>query len=66
VRIIRTGWLSWIRANDKTIIDILENQGSNLVTAKSSNVELLMRRDTIVGNLSLPLFRLNFKVHFNT
>jgi hypothetical protein len=24
---MRTGWLSWVRANDKTIIDMLENQG---------------------------------------
>jgi uncharacterized protein len=39
---MRTGWLSWVRSNDKTIIDMLENQGANLVKATSSLVELLM------------------------
>jgi predicted phosphate transport protein (TIGR00153 family) len=38
---MRTGWLSWVRSNDKTIIDMLENQGANLVKATSSLVELL-------------------------
>jgi uncharacterized protein Yka (UPF0111/DUF47 family) len=38
---MRTGWLSWVRANDKTIIEILESQGANLVAATSSLVELL-------------------------
>ena len=35
------GWLSWVRANDKTIIDVLENQGANLVKATSSLFELV-------------------------
>jgi uncharacterized protein Yka (UPF0111/DUF47 family) len=39
---MRTGWLSWVRSNDKIIIDMLENQGANLVKATSSLVELLM------------------------
>jgi predicted phosphate transport protein (TIGR00153 family) len=38
---MRTGWLSWVRANDKAIIEILESQGANLVSATSSLVELL-------------------------
>ena len=38
---MRTGWLSWVRANDKTIIDMLENQGANSVKATFSLVELL-------------------------
>jgi uncharacterized protein len=45
---MRTGWLSWIRANDKTIIDILESQGANLVTATSSLVELLTHFDSLM------------------
>ena len=48
VRIMRTGWLSWVRANDKTIIDILESQGANLVTATSSLVELLTHFDSLM------------------
>lgn len=48
VRIMRTGWLSWVRANDKTIIDILESQGANLVTATSSLVELLTHFDSFM------------------
>jgi|SRR5919202_3109711 predicted phosphate transport protein (TIGR00153 family) len=35
------GWLSWVRANDKTILDILESQGANLVKATSSLFELV-------------------------
>ena len=45
---MRTGWLSWVRANDKTIIDILENQGANLVTATSSLVDLLTHFDALM------------------
>jgi uncharacterized protein len=45
---MRTGWLSWVRANDKTIIDILENQGANLVKATSSLVELLTHFDMLM------------------
>jgi uncharacterized protein len=44
---MRTGWLSWVRANDKTIIDMLENQGANLVRATSSLVELLTHYDAV-------------------
>ena len=36
------GWLSWVRANDKTITDMLESQGANLVKATSSLFELVM------------------------
>jgi predicted phosphate transport protein (TIGR00153 family) len=35
------GWLSWVRANDKTITDMLESQGANLVKATSSLFELV-------------------------
>ena len=45
---MRTGWLSWVRANDKTIIDILESQGANLVMATSSLVELLTHFDALM------------------
>ena len=44
---MRTGWLSWVRTNDKTIIDMLENQGANLVKTTSSLVELLSYYDTL-------------------
>jgi uncharacterized protein len=49
---MRTGWLSWVRANDKTIIDMLENQASNLVKATSSLVELLTSYDTVTERKS--------------
>jgi hypothetical protein len=49
---MRTGWLSWVRANDKTIIDMLENQGANLVTATSSLVELLTYFDDLTERKS--------------
>ena len=35
------GWLSWVRANDKTITDMLESQGANLVKTTSSLFELV-------------------------
>ena len=35
------GWLSWVRAKDKTITDMLESQGANLVKATSSLFELV-------------------------
>jgi predicted phosphate transport protein (TIGR00153 family) len=35
------GWLSWVRANDKTITNMLESQGANLVKATSSLFELV-------------------------
>jgi hypothetical protein len=49
---MRTGWLSWVRANDKTIIDMLESQGANLVKATSSLVELLMYFDALTDRKS--------------
>jgi hypothetical protein len=49
---MRTGWLSWVRANDKTIIDVLENQGANLVKATSSLVELLTHYDAVMERKS--------------
>src|SRR5215217_6438270 len=49
---MRTGWLSWLRANDKTIIDMLENQGANLVKTTSSLVELFTYYDTVTERKS--------------
>ena len=49
---MRTGWLSWVRANDKTIIEMLENQGANLVRATSSLVELLTHYDAVTERKS--------------
>jgi uncharacterized protein len=41
------GWLSWVRANDKTIIDVLETQGANLVKATSSLFELVTNYEMV-------------------
>ena len=49
---MRTGWLSWVRANDKTIIDMLENQGANLVKTTSSLVELFTYYDNVTERKS--------------
>src|SRR3712207_7319048 len=49
---MRTGWLSWVRANDKTIIDMLENQGANLVKATSSLVDLFTYYNTVTERKS--------------
>lgn len=49
---MRTGWLSWVRANDKTTIDMLENQRANLVSATSSLVELLTHYDAVTERKS--------------
>jgi uncharacterized protein Yka (UPF0111/DUF47 family) len=49
---MRTGWLSWVRANDKTIIDMLENQGANLVKTTSSLVELFTYYDSVTERKS--------------
>lgn len=38
-------WLSWVRSNDKVIIDVLEDQAKNLVKATSSLVELITHYD---------------------
>jgi predicted phosphate transport protein (TIGR00153 family) len=49
---MHTGWLSWVRANDKTIIDMLENQGANLVKTTYSLLELLTYYDTVTERKS--------------
>ena len=51
-RHMRTGWLSWVRANDKVIIDMLENQGANLVKTTSSLVELFTYYDNVTERKS--------------
>jgi hypothetical protein len=33
-------WLSWVRSNDKAIIDVLAEQAENLVKATSTNIFL--------------------------
>ena len=35
------GWLSWVRSNDKLIIEALQNQGVNLLQATEMLVELI-------------------------
>ena len=59
---MRTGWLSWVRANDKTIIDMLENQGANLVKATFSLVELLTHYET-VREYKLKIKELAYNCH---
>ena len=46
------GWLSWIRSNDKAIIDVLVEQAENLVKATSKLVELMTRYEHITEYLS--------------
>src|SRR4029078_2375373 len=44
---MKTGFLSWIRANDKEIVDKLELQRTNLLKATSALVELVSNFDNI-------------------
>jgi hypothetical protein len=41
------GWLSWIRSNDKAIIDVLVEQAENLVKETSKLGELMTRYENI-------------------
>jgi uncharacterized protein Yka (UPF0111/DUF47 family) len=51
------GWLSWVRANDVEIMNVLENQASNLVKATSvladsiSDYSTLKEKNSILKNL---------------
>ena len=40
-------WFSWLKSNDKAIIDILEKQTSNLVSATGALVELIATYDNV-------------------
>jgi predicted phosphate transport protein (TIGR00153 family) len=40
-------WFSWLKSNDKAIIDILEKQTSNLVDATGALVELITKYDNV-------------------
>ena len=40
-------WFSWLKSNDKAIIDILEGQTSNLVSATGALVELIATYDNV-------------------
>jgi uncharacterized protein len=44
---MKTGFLSWIRANDKEIVDKLELQSANLLKATSALVEMVSNFDNI-------------------
>jgi len=46
------GWLSWIRSNDKAIIDVLGEQAQNLVKATSALVELMTKYENVTENIS--------------
>lgn len=46
------GWLSWIRSNDKAIIDVLVEQAENLVKATSTLVELMTKYENITEYLT--------------
>jgi uncharacterized protein len=45
-------WLSWVRSNDKAIIDVLAEQAENLVKATSTLVELMTKYDNVSEYLS--------------
>jgi predicted phosphate transport protein (TIGR00153 family) len=44
---MKAGFLSWVRANDKEIIDKLEMQSANLLKATSALVELVSNFDSV-------------------
>jgi hypothetical protein len=44
---MRAGFLSWVRANDKEIIDKLQMQSANLLKATSALVELISNFDDV-------------------
>jgi hypothetical protein len=44
---VKAGFLSWVRANDREIIDKLEAQSANLLKATSALVDLLSNFDSI-------------------
>lgn len=44
---VKAGFLSWVRANDKEIIDKLEMQSANLLKATGALVELISKYDNI-------------------
>ena len=44
---MKVGFLSWVRANDKEIIDKLQLQSANLLKATSALVELISNFDNI-------------------
>ena len=46
------GWLSWIRSNDKAIIDVLGEQAENLLKATSMLVELMTKYESVADYLS--------------
>ncbi len=46
------GWLSWIRSNDKAIIDVLGEQAENLLKATSMLVELMTKYESVPEYLS--------------
>ena len=52
-------WLSWVRSNDKAIIDVLAEQAENLVKATSTFVELM----TKYGNASEYLSKITDMEH---
>lgn len=45
-------WLSWIRSNDKAIIDVLGEQAENLLKATSMLVELMTKYESVPDHLS--------------
>lgn len=45
-------WLSWIRSNDKAIIEVLVEQAENLVKAISMLVELMIKYENVTEYLS--------------
>ena len=56
-KLVTSGWLSWVRANDVQIMTVLQNQASNLVKATSvldeliSDYSTLKEKNTLLKNL---------------
>ena len=46
------GWLSWIRSNDKAIIDVLAQQAQNVVKATSTLLELVTKYENVTEYIS--------------
>jgi len=46
-KLVTSGWLSWVRANDVQIMTVLQNQASNLVKATSVLAELISDYSTL-------------------
>jgi uncharacterized protein len=54
---VNRGFLSWIRSNDKEIIDVLEEQAANLVKATSHLVEFMSSYNKMDGESTYEIIK---------